>query len=347
MSVRIPTNTGLEKLWLALVMVLTLVGFGLWAAWARLDSGVLAPGEVVPAGQISLVQHAEGGRIASLTVREGDRVKKGDTLMQMDGRDLQLMLNGADAELGSTRKMLHIAKQELDNWGLRERALDRLKANAQIEVDKNKELLKQAFISDLRLMEIENRRLQIEVQIAESRTELEKLRQKIEGLEQNLLETQNKKMRLGQQIDNTRVAAPVAGVVSNLRFAMPGAVVPPGGVIMDLVPEDDTLVVQAKVAPDDIDVVHAGLQARVRLTAYKARNHQTLLGTVTNVSASTIKGGDQNEAVHYKVTVEMADQKQLKSGMQAQVTIITGERLAYRYMLDPILDSMANAFREE
>jgi ribosomal protein L9 len=55
-------------------------------------------------------------------------------------------------------------------------------------------------------MEIENRRLQIEVQIAESRTELEKLRQKIEGLEQNLLETQNKKMRLGQQIDNTRVA---------------------------------------------------------------------------------------------------------------------------------------------
>ena len=116
---------------------------------------------------------------------------------------------------------------------------------------------------------------------------------------------------------------------------------------------DERLVVEARVLPDDIDVVWAGRDARVRLTAYKARSHLTLVGKVTQVSGSTFRDEGSQGRPYYKARVEIdGDELQkverglLIPGMLAQVEIAAGERSAMRYLFDPILDSMRRAFKE-
>ena len=106
-------------------------------------------------------------------------------------------------------------------------------------------------------------------------------------------------------------------------------------------------------APDFIDVVRPGLPARVRLTAYKVRRHFTLQGTVTQVSPDTFKE-ERTGRSYYKLRVEVPDAElqaaggmTLAPGMLAQVEIVTGERSALRYLLDPLIDSAHRAMKEK
>lgn len=112
---------------------------------------------------------------------------------------------------------------------------------------------------------------------------------------------------------------------------------------------------EARIAPNDIDVVYPGLETRVRLTAYKARSHISLKGRVLMVSGSTFKDeASVNKVPYYKARIqieaselEKVDRGILIPGMLAQVSIISGKRSALRYLFDPILESYARAFREQ
>jgi HlyD family type I secretion membrane fusion protein len=141
--------------------------------------------------------------------------------------------------------------------------------------------------------------------------------------------------------------------VNGLRYMTVGGVIPPGGVVLDITPASDQLVVEAHLSPDDIDVVHLQLPARVRLSAYKARWYFALKGEVTQISSDTFKD-DKTGRSHYKVRVEIPeselqsiDKVALVPGMLAQVEIVTGERSALRYIFDPIINSMQRAFKEK
>src|SRR5690606_38147941 len=81
------------------------------------------------------------------------------------------------------------------------------------------------------------------------------------------------------------ITAPMAGTVTGLAVHTIGGVIQPGATVMSLVPADDRLVVEAQVAPEDIDVVHAGLTAQVRITALKSRYRVPLKGKVMTISA--------------------------------------------------------------
>ncbi len=105
--------------------------------------------------------------------------------------------------------------------------------------------------------------------------------------------------------------------------------------------------------PDDIDVVQAGLPARVRLTAYKARSHISLRGKVIQVSGSTFRDESAPGLSYYRARVEIGaaelakiDRGLLTPGMLAQVEVIAVQRSALRYLFDPIIDSMRRAFKE-
>ena len=138
-----------------------------------------------------------------------------------------------------------------------------------------------------------------------------------------------------ERMARTRMDAPQDGVVNGLRFTTVGGVIPPGGVVLDITPSSDDLVVEARLSPDDIDVMHKGLPARVRLTAYKARRYFSLKGTVTQISPDTFKD-DKGSRPFYKVRIEvpetetqLLDRTKLAPGMLAQVEIVTGERTAF------------------
>lgn len=153
-------------------------------------------------------------------------------------------------------------------------------------------------------------------------------------------------------LQRLEVRAPEAGKVVGLRFHTPGGVVAPGEPILDLVPQDDRLLIEAQVQPEDIDVVHAGLRAEVRLIAYNARTTPIVDGEVVQISADRLEDVTTG-APYYLARIRLdstslsrLDEVTLYPGMPAEAFIVTGERTALQYMLSPLVNSMSRALRE-
>lgn len=176
----------------------------------------------------------------------------------------------------------------------------------------------------------------------------------------NMRETEVKMGTLGEQknaasdISNRlQIKAPVGGIVTNLRIHTTGGVIAPGDAVLDIVPQDDRLIIEAQVSPVDIDVVHQGLPARVRLSAYKARNLHPVMGEVTTISPDRFTDEKSGQSYYIaRITVkqeelEQLDDAKLYPGMPADVLIVTGSRTLIGYLLQPIKDSMFRAFREQ
>ena len=153
-------------------------------------------------------------------------------------------------------------------------------------------------------------------------------------------------------LSRTRVLAPVSGTVVNLRVFTRGGVVGPGEALMEIVPAGDRLVVEARVEPMDIDSVYRGLPAQVRLTAFSQITTPALSGEVARVSADRLVD-ERTGAPYYEARIALdagqpglADLK-LQPGMPAEVMIVTGERTALEYLLEPIVASFGRALRED
>ncbi len=154
-------------------------------------------------------------------------------------------------------------------------------------------------------------------------------------------------------LNRTVVTAPVAGTVINLRFKTEGGVVQRGEPILEVVPADDALLIDARVSPNDIDVVHPGLTAQVHLSAFTARNVPRIAGVVRTVSADRVID-EQTKAPYYLARVEV-DRDELRRldprlelvpGMPADVLIVTGERTMLDYLTQPFRDAFRRGFRE-
>lgn len=150
----------------------------------------------------------------------------------------------------------------------------------------------------------------------------------------------------------TRITAPVAGTVVNLRVFTRGGVIGDGDALLDIVPADEELVIEARVEPTDIDTVYADLPAQVRLTAFSHLTTPILSGTVLQVSADRLLDVRTGEP-YYEARVvldpaqpALADLK-LQPGMPAEVMILTGKRTTMDYLLKPIVTSFSRALREQ
>jgi HlyD family secretion protein len=176
---------------------------------------------------------------------------------------------------------------------------------------------------------------------------------------QSLREAQNQVFQLRErlraaedQLSRTEVKAPEDGVVTELRIHTPGGVTGAGAPLMDLVPRQDRLIVTARVKPEDIDVVHPGLNADVHLLPYNQRRAPRLNGTVTHVSADRLVD-KRTEQPYYATKIRVQDTRMAANdiriipGMPAQVFITTGRGTVALYALRPLLDSFHSAFSED
>lgn len=162
------------------------------------------------------------------------------------------------------------------------------------------------------------------------------------------------RLRAAQDVAVRRdIMAPEDGTVLNLRLFNIGAVVRPGDPVLDLVPSNDRLVAEVNVQPFDIDVVHVGLQAEVRLPAFKQRLVPYLHGHVTFV-AQDVTIDERTRMSYYRAHIlidaeQMArlENVQLVPGMPVEAMIQIGERSFLRYVTQPIRDSFTRAFREQ
>lgn len=150
------------------------------------------------------------------------------------------------------------------------------------------------------------------------------------------------------------VTAPIAGTVTALKVHTIGGVLQSGEVLLSLVPRDDRMIVEARVSPQDVDVVHAGLAAQVRLTAYKSRYLRPAEGKVITISADRIEDPMTRES-YFVARIEIPQAElsalgkdiKLTSGMPADVLIVTGNRTMLSYIVQPIRESFGHAFHDQ
>lgn len=157
---------------------------------------------------------------------------------------------------------------------------------------------------------------------------------------------------LSDRVNRTDVIAPTDGVINQVLVTTIGGVVDAGMPIVELVPLDDTLLIEAEVLPSDIAFLRPGQLARVKLTAYDYSRYGSLDGYVENISADAIL--NDQEQYMYVIKVRTYDNSlssnalnlPILPGMVADVDILNGKKTIMRYLMNPVLKLKDNAFRE-
>lgn len=197
--------------------------------------------------------------------------------------------------------------------------------------------------------------------IGETRLKIEELKtERLNEVVRELREVESQLHDLGERrsassdvLSRTEIRAPIGGTVVGLKVATTGGVIAAGEAIMDIVPTDSSLIVEAKVSPQDIDIVRAGLAAQVRFTALSQRNSVPVDGEVVSVSADRLSDQFTPEG-YYLARIGLPAGIEaslggvsLQPGMQAEVMIVTGANTALGYFMKPVAESFNRAFRED
>ncbi|EOV9522004.1 HlyD family type I secretion periplasmic adaptor subunit [Vibrio parahaemolyticus] len=156
---------------------------------------------------------------------------------------------------------------------------------------------------------------------------------------------------LEDRVNRTVVVSPVTGKIKTLNVNTVGGVIQPGMDIVEIVPTEDTLLVEAKIAPKDIAFLRPNLNAIVKFTAYDFTKYGGLVGELEHISADTTQDEEGNSFYIVRVRTEKTSFGQdadlpIIPGMTASVDIITGKRTVLEYLLKPILSAKTNALKE-
>lgn len=160
---------------------------------------------------------------------------------------------------------------------------------------------------------------------------------------------------VADQIKRTEVKSPMKGIVKQVKVETLGGVVGPGQDLIEIVPYEDTLLIEAKISPRDIAFLHPGLEGIVKVTAYDFSIYGSLPAKVIEVSADTVTEQDKQQPQTYYRALLKTDTNHLTHkgknlpiipGMTVEVDIITGERTILTYLLKPILKGLQRSFGE-
>jgi HlyD family type I secretion membrane fusion protein len=295
-------------------------------------------------------------------------------LLQREAALFRARREALDSQVAVLRKQILHTVDEAQALAGQIAAEERALKSQKEELAVNQALLKQGFVQKTRLMSLERAVADYEARWEEHRAELAKTRQRASELELRVLAQRNsyvqsaadelkeastrlfdleERLRPSKDAsDRQRIAAPIAGEVVGMRVFSPGSVVGPREVLMEIVPEDKTLVVEARIRPEDINHVRAGYPAEVRLTAYQTRTTPLVAGNVNYVSADRMVD-PQSGAPYYVVNVDIsagalvdAGNLRMQAGMPAEVYIRTDSRTAFDYMLAPVTSYLRRGMRE-
>jgi HlyD family secretion protein len=415
------------------IFVLVVFGIGGWAATAKLAGAVIGQGVVVVASRVKSIRHLTGGVVRSIRVHDGDKVKAGQILIQLDPTEARataaIITNNVD-DLMAKKSRLEAERDNLDKisfppeltdraadgnssaarataaesrfFKLRRAARDGQKAQlnerkAQLldEINgytsqttaKDKELslvqkelegvtqLWQKKLTPLtRLVSlqrdaarIEGERSQLTSMIAQAKEKISEIELQIIQVDQDLrtevgkslTETNSKlseyrerKTAAVEQLHRTDIRAPQPGIVHELTAHTIGGVIKAGEQIMMIVPIQDTLEVEVRIRPNDIEDVHIGQDATLRFSALNQQTTPEINGTVTFIAADRIQ--DSRTGTSYYTTRLVFESSELKKinetkilpGMPVEAFIQTGGRTAFSYLIEPVAEQAKRAFKQ-
>tara|TARA_R110001606_G_scaffold21302_1_gene75178 strand:+ start:28110 stop:29450 length:1341 start_codon:yes stop_codon:yes gene_type:complete len=408
-------------------------GFLLWAALAPLDAGVALEGTVMVTGHRQTVQPPAAGVVAQVRVDEGDQVRRGQVLVELDtdmasaerqaAQAHRAMAAATVARLQAERSgagtlnaepalqaaarddpalaaALALQSQLLQSRALalnaRKEALHESLAGVQATlaghrarvVAQNRRLVllderlaalrplaEHNYVPRNRLLELGESRAALlgeraasesaartaQSRLGELRAELDGLgRERQRDVEQALAEQRLELARQEQRLAaaryqeaHTRLLSPADGRVVGLKLYTPGAVVGAGDTLMEIVPDDAPLRVEARVPVDRIDTVAAGLPVELMFTAFNRSRTPRVQGRVEQVSADRLED-PVNHRPYYSARIavparalrELGDAR-LQAGMPVQAFVRTGERSLLSYLFKPLLDRLPRAWEGE
>ena len=248
------------------------------------------------------------------------------------------------------------------------------------EIEPIKKLVKKQLLEKHRLLVLQRNAAQLLGQRGEYQANIAALHQRISEIQakintfsvdykqqvlnslretqQALTELRKRKVLEQDALDNMQLRAPLSGTVVGMKFHSPGAIVTPSEALLEILPDDD-FVVEAHVSPNDIDVVHKGLQAKLQFASLKSRNVPAVVGTVSRViSAATLDPVTGQSYYRVLVTINREQMDFLSSIMQASHTKLTADmpvtvmimnekRTFLNYLFTPVRESFDRAFREQ
>jgi protease secretion system membrane fusion protein len=413
-------------------LVLGLLGFVAWAAFAPLDEGVPGAGVVSIDTKRKAVQHLTGGIVKQVLVGEGDQVKEGQLLVRLDeavakanfetvrqrylglrameGRlrseqlglpkivfsaellkaaqdpQIRQLLQTQEQLFGSRRASLHADVQGIEESILGQEAS--IKAYEGMSVSRRQQqvllqeeltnargLVSEGYLPRNRQLELERAAADINVSLADLQGNTVRARRAIDELRQRSIVRQqdyrkdvetlladvsrevqadaSKLVAAQDELGRMDIKSPAAGQVVALAFQTVGGVIGPGQKLMDVVPLDQALLIEARVAPHMIDRVQAGLPVDVRFSSFAHSPQLVVDGQVVSVSGDLLV--DPQSGVGYflarvGVTAEgykKLGKRLLQAGMPVEVVFRTGERSLLTYLLHPLTKRLAASLKEE
>lgn len=367
----------------------SLVALGLFVGWAyqaEIDQVTRGQGQIIASARTQIIQAPDGGVIEELLVREGASVDRGELLARLDKTKVEAGFREAEsrvAALSATVSRLRaevfggapsfhaeseqfplFRRNQLDllnkrQGGLRQekQALERMRTLALKELNMTEPLLASGDVSMTDVLRLQRQVADLEGQITnrqnkylqEAQAELNKAEEELSSARQNLVQRKD-------QLANTELRAPLNGTVKNVRITTRGGVLRPGDELMQIVPEEDNLIVEAKVRPSDIAFLAPGLDVTVKIDAYDYTIYGSLDGTLTYLSPDTLSEDlKQGEQAYYRVQVKTDAARfnqrngkdlALQPGMTATIEVKTGRNTVLKYMVKPIVKTLSESMGE-
>lgn len=371
----------MKSRWVPLVCLACVAVLVLWASYAKIDQVTRGSGKVIPSSKVQTIQSLDDGIVVAIPVKEGDIVEKGQAVLGLDDtvvranynetiarRDLVLARmsrlqaeadgfidpvysEGLDADIVSTENELFRARRE--DYLARKKSVENLLSHARRELEVQQ--LGQESMTKLDLIRAQRDVATLEGNLStliseSSRGALDSR----DALRTELATLNGALARSGDALQRKMLRSPTHGTVNKIHIAGEGGVIRGGDSVMEIVPINDTLLVEANIRPEDIGFIHSDQKATVKFTAYDFTIYGGMEGTVEYIGVDTVIN-EQGET-YYPVRIRTESttmgskngrELSIIPGMVAEIDVLAGQKSVLQYLLTPLNRARERALTEQ
>ncbi len=365
-----------------------IIPFFIWSQYAEIEQRSSTHGIVITTSKTQKIQSAIDGVIEDIMVKEGELVEKDTLLIKLEKSQNKAEQDAIMAKIASLKIKLmrlktevyggrlvypsnFVQKEYLDFvytqkklFALRQKALndevssleDSLKLKRE-ELELLKPLVASGDIGRMKLLLIEREITDLKGKISNIKNKyFQNAQEDMTKTEEELSINEQMLTEKSVKLERSEISSYMKAIVKEIIITTKGAKVRPGDIIMELVPLDDDLIIEAKLKPSEVSFIKKGQHATVKLDAYDFSIYGMFYGEVYYISPDTIIEKTSKGDEHYFKVQIVLDKSRLKSkkgreieitpGMGAQVDITTGTRTVFQYLAKPVIKTLDESFIE-
>lgn len=354
--------------------------FVIWAYNSPLEEVTRGQGSIIPSSRDQIVQSIDPGVIQDIKVKEGDIVEKGQVLLTLDDTRSSAILRESQAKVANLQAIsvrlkaeaygipLDFPEQISNDLKARETAvykanqktlnesIEGLKASKAVldkEIAITQPMVNKGVMSELELLRLKRQSVELAQQLADRQNKYRSdAGNQLVQVESELAQALENMAMRADPVERSQLKAPVKGIVKNIRINTIGGVIQAGQEILEIVPIEDKLLVQAYISPKDVAFIRTGQEAIVKISAYDYAIYGGLEGKVILISPDTLQDERRPsqlklnaDQAYYRVLVETTRNNitdstgkilEITPGMTATVDIRTGKKTVFQYLIKPI-----------